>query len=174
MKQKEVAIAALLLIFSVVAGATTPPQTHQFHVLGKLKYRCYPGPEGKKMVDDFTKKPCNNKETEKTVIDKVISIVITDEPDPSDSKELAGTWDESFEFAGRKFVIALTLFKDVAPNPYRLRLVAHDNEPVARETAIFSEFETLTGMNPISIDYTSIGKKEEINFSVEVKSAIKK
>lgn len=166
---------ALVLVFSVnQAWAVTASETHQFHILGKVKYRCYAGYDGKKQTDELTKKPCDNKTYEGTVIDKVVTIVIKDDPDPEDSKELAGDWNGKFDFKGRQFEIAITLFKTPDPAMYRLRLVADDNEPTSRQTAVFSEMKNMKEMNPLSIEDSSVGKKEEINFWVEVKPALKK
>lgn len=174
-------IPKILLMISLFAGlmghaamAVTPSEIHQFHILGKVKYRCYAGYDGKKVVDEVTKQPCDNKDYNSVLIDKIVSIEINDGPDPEDSKELSGGWGEKFDFKGRKFDIAMTLFKESTPPRYRIRLVAEDNEATSRKSAVFTEMKSLKDMNPLSIDYSSAGKKEEIGFWVEVKPSFKK
>lgn len=161
-----------LIFFVAVALAATPAEKHQFHILGRVKYRCYAGYSGKKVVDARTKKGCDNKSYDSVVVDRVIAIDIKDDADPEDSKDLAGDWTGKFEFKGREFVIVMTLFKDAATSHYRVRLVAEDDEPTSRKTAIFSEIKNFKEMNPLSIEYTSAGTKEEISFWVEVKPAL--
>lgn len=156
------------------AWAITPSESHQFYILGKVKYRCYAGYNGKKVSDNLTKRPCDNKVYESVLIDKVVSIDIKDEPDPENSKEMAGSWGEKFDFKGRKFEIVLSLFKEPSPSLYRLRLVAEDNEAISRKTAVFSEMKSPKEMNPLSIDYRSAGRKEEISFWVEIKPSLQK
>lgn len=154
-------------------NAVSSSEIHKLHVIGRVKYRCYAGYSGKKSFDEITKKPCDNKTYEKTVVDKIVAIEIKDEPDPENSKDLAGSWDESFSFKDRKFEIAISLFKPEVSS-YRLRLVANDNQPVSRNTAVYADVKNITDINPLIIDYNSVGKKEEIQFWVEVKSPVKK
>jgi hypothetical protein len=162
-------LSTLILVSST--WAATPPETHSFHVVGRAKYRCYAGYSGKKAFDEMTKAPCDNKDYQSTLIDKVIAVDIKDEPDPDSSPELAGFWGDKFEFKGRQFEIGMTLFKDPTAPLYRVRLVADDNQPTARKSATFTEMKTLKEMNPLAIDYSSAGKKEEISLWVEVRPA---
>lgn len=166
-------IASLIFIFGCnYAIGVTPAEKHSFHVVGNISYRCYTGYDGVKLTDEITKNPCDNNTYKRTVIDKVISIAITDEPDPEDSKNLEGSWIEEFEYQGRKFIIAISLFKISPANMYRVRLVAEDNEPTPRQTAIYSEMKNVKKMNPLTVDYSSSGKKEEINFFVTISPPI--
>jgi hypothetical protein len=167
-------LSALLLISTAWATPnteTTPTETHSFHVVGKVKYRCYAGHSGKKAVDELTKASCDNKDYQSTLIDKVVTVAIQDEPDPESSPELAGFWGGKFEFKGRQFEIGMTLFKDSVAPLYRLRLAADDNQPTSRRSATFTEMKTLKEMNPLAVVYSSAGKKEEISFWVEVRPA---
>jgi len=159
----------VVLLFTGFVHAMPLAEKHQFHMLGQVKYRCYAGYSGKKVFDSRTKKVCDNKTYENTVVDKVVAIDIKDEPDPEDSKELAGDWQGNFDFKGRKFIIATSLFKDATTSKYRVRLVAEDDEPTPRKTAVFTEVKNLKDMNPLTIEYSSAGTKEEISFWVEVK-----
>lgn len=175
----KVRFGLLLLLTTlppVSSWAQTPSERHQFHVSGRVQYRCYAGygSEAKNVVDDTTQLPCDNQSYTETLIDKVISVDIRDEPDPLHSTELAGSWSEIFEFKGRKFEIAVTLFKELSPSHYRIRLMAADSEPTSRKTAVFTEMKTLREMNPLSVHYSSSGKKEEVDFWVEVKFLSKK
>jgi len=163
-----------VLLLSGTSWAVTPPETHSFHVLGRATYRCYAGYSGKKAVDELTKQPCDNKTYESVVVDKVVSIEIKDEPDPDSSPQLEGSWLEKFAFKGRQFVIAISLFKEPALPQYRVRVVADDNQPGPRSTAVFTEMKTLTEMNPLSVEINSVGKKEEIYFSANIKPSLKK
>lgn len=156
------------------AWGVTPSEIHKFHILGKVKYRCYAGYDGKKIVDEVTKQPCDNKNYQSVLVDKIVSVNIVDEADPEGSKALAGSWGEEFDFKGRKFVIAMTLFKEPSQSPYRVRLVAKDSEIVSRNSAVFTEMKNLSEMNTLSVDYSSAGKKEEVSFWVEVKASFQK
>jgi hypothetical protein len=166
--QKKIIVSLIFIFGCDYAMATTPAEKHSFHVVGSVSYRCYTGYKGVTLTDDMTKNPCDNKTYKSTVIDKVISITIKDEPDPENSKDLEGSWIENFEYQGRKFEIAISLFKMSPTNIYRVRLVAVDNEPTPRQTAIYSEMKNVKKMNPLAVDYSSIGKKEEINFLVTI------
>lgn len=148
-----------------------PPETHAFKVTGNVRYRCYAGNDGKKVFDSMTKAPCDSKDYKSTVIDKIVTVTIKDEPDPEDSKELEGSWGETFEFKGRKFTVAISLFKMPPPAKYRLRLVATDNEPNSRSVAVFTEVKDIDKMNQVSIDHSSAGTKEAISFWVDFNSA---
>lgn len=152
----------------------TPSETHEFHISAKASYRCYAGYDGKKVTDERTKEICDNKTYNSTIVDKVIAIKIVDESDPEDSKDLAGSWSEEFKVKGRKFVIAVSLFKENSQNPYRIRILAKDDEPSARETVVFSELKTVPEMNSLSIEYTSMGKKEEITYWTDIQPSAKK
>jgi hypothetical protein len=151
----------------------TAEESHDFHVSGVVTYRCHAGYDGKKMVDERTKQPCNNETYTSRVIDKTVSIIITDEPDPENSNDLEGSWSETFEFKGRKFVVAISLFKNSSNKPYRIRIVANDDQPSPRNTAMFAEMKTIGDMNSIFVDYFSVGKNEEIRFWVSVHPAPK-
>lgn len=164
----------LAFIFVVQSHALSRSEKFNFHVLGNVKYRCYAGYDGKKKFDDVTNQECDNKTYQSKVIDKVVTIDLIDEPDPEDSKEISGSWLEEIEYLGRKYTIAISLFKESPSSGYRLRLVADDNEKTSRKNAVFVEFKKMNEMNPISIDYSSAGKKEEISFWVTVKSKAKK
>ncbi len=169
---KFISRCVLLLFFSFLAffsQAATPSEKIQFHVLGRVKYRCYAGYSGQKVYDSKTKQACDNKSYESVVIDKVVTIDIKDEADPEESKDLAGDWDGKFEFKGRNYIIVMSLFKISSTGHYRLRLSAEDDEPTPRKTGIFSEFKNIKEMNPLSMAYSSSGTKEEMSFSVDVK-----
>jgi hypothetical protein len=147
---------------------------HAFYVVGHVTYRCYGGNDGKKRVDERTKEPCNGKTDQREVISRVTPIEIVDEPDPEDAKGLAGSWLEDFTFHGRKFTAAISLFRELSPPNYRLRIVARDDEPGPRETAVFAEAATVSALNRISVQSSSVGKKEEIYFVLSVQPATTK
>jgi hypothetical protein len=158
------------------ATAPTPaPEVHQLHVRGSVKYRCYAGYDGKVVTDEMTKERCDNKDYNKVVIDKNITIKIAVEPSPDDSKDLAGSWNEKFEFKGRTFEIGLSLFKAAKPavKPYRLRIATSDNEPAPRRTAILADLRTPKELNSLTAELSSAGKKEEIEFNVTIEPATK-
>ncbi len=170
-------ITVALFVISVESGVeadATQAEVHEFHVRGVVSYRCYVGYDGKRVFDEKTKEPCDNKDYKKVIVDKVVSLRIEDEPDPENSKELAGGWDEKIEFRKRKFTIAIGLFKNSGSRPYRIRVVAVDDEPVSRQTAVFSEIKSISEMNPVELEYSSVGKKEEIMFSARVEPESKK
>lgn len=150
-----------------------PTEVHKLSILGHVSYRCYAGYDGKKVFDERTNASCDSKTYKSKLIDKTISIDIVDEPDPEDSKNLSGAWSEKFDFKGRKFVVAIGLFKIAKSNSYRLRFVGEDDEPTPRKTAMFADMKSVREMSPLSIDYYSVGKKEEISFWVTVEPAQK-
>ncbi len=166
-------IVAIMLFFSLCT-AQAKSEIHSFHIVGKAQYRCFAGIDGKKLIDDRSGKPCDNKTDEATLIDKVISIEIKEEPNPEGSKDLVGQWSDNFKFKDRKFEIGLVLFKTLNPSSFRLRITANDNEPTHRKTTIFTDLKDIKNLNPLFIDYSSSGKKEEVNLLVEVKSTTQK
>ncbi len=174
-KANRVSSLVLFLTTTFSAGAETKKsETHSFKIFGTVKYRCYAGYSGKKLVDNVSKDPCDNKTSESVLVDKTVPIEMKVEPNPADSDELTGSWLERFEYKGRKFEIAVTLFKESTSPFYRLRLVAEDNEKTSRKSAVFIEMKSIKEMNPLSLSYDSAGKKEEVNFLVRVEPAIQK
>lgn len=167
-------LISTLNVWAKSPSAARPLETHEFHISAKVQYRCYAGYDGKKVTDERTKEICDNKTYNSTIVDKIIAIKIVDEPDPTDSTVLEGGWSEEFKFKGRKFVVAVSLFKDSSAKPYRIRVVAKDDEPSTRETAVFSELRTVPEMNSLSIEYSSKGKKEEITYWTEIQPSVKK
>lgn len=158
---------ALTLADTVV----TPAETYIFHVRSNISYRCYEGDGQVKAVDSRTHAVCDNKTINKTLIDENVSIKITDEPTPDDSKNLAGDWIREVNFKGRKFTVALTLFKTVPADggyPYRLRAVAEDDEPTTRHNAVFIDSDAVARFSPLYLDYVSSGQPEEITLSTFV------
>ncbi len=162
---------AIFLFTCEVCAAAPEIELHQLRVTGFASYRCYAGYDGKRVTDERTKEICDNKTTKATLVDEVRSIEIKDEPDPDNAHSLGGGWLQTYDFKGRKFTIAISLFKEFGPDQYRLRIVAHDDEPQSRSTAVFVEASSLAELKPISIDYRSAGKKEEISFWVIVRHA---
>jgi hypothetical protein len=161
-------VVLLMSPFESQTESAAATETHALRVRGSVKYRCYAGYDGKKIVDERTGKPCDNKEYQSQIVDKAVTLQIKDEPDPKDSRDLAGAWSEDFDFKGRKFSIAITLFKDASSKTYQMRMVARDDEPTPRQTAVFSRMKSVNAMNTISVECSSAGKKEEISFEVTV------
>ena len=166
-------LAAVFLIWVSQAFAAAPErEVHRLRVSGTVSYRCYGGYDAKQRpTDERTGAPCDNQTTKATLIDEVKSIELKDEPDPENVHSLEGSWLQTFDFKGRKFTIALSLFKDFGPEHYRLRVVARDDEPQARATAVFVETRRLAELNPVTVEFSSAGKKEEISFVVTVRHA---
>lgn len=146
-------------------------ETHVFQIKGEVQYRCYTGPGKPKARDSRTDTVCDNKTQKKVLFDEKVSLKIQDEPDPEMSKDLEGAWDRVIPYKGRNFEIALSLFKTHAgPKPiYRLRMVAVDDEPTTRKTAVYEEGETVKSLAPLTMDYVSVGQPEEITFTVTLK-----
>jgi hypothetical protein len=70
-----------IVFFLSLCTAQAKSEIHAFHIVGKAQYRCFAGFDGKKLIDDRSGKPCDNKTDEATLIDKVISIEIKEEQD---------------------------------------------------------------------------------------------
>jgi hypothetical protein len=171
MKVLTLALALVIAFTSNVACAASKPELHKLRVHGQASYRCYAGYNGKKVNDERTGEACDNKTSSKVLIDKVVAITITDEPDPENSPELAGHWQEDVALKGRKFSALVTIFKAKGAAPYTVTVTAHDDEPVARTTRTSTSMRTLREMNPVAVSYTSAGKKEEISFDLKVEPA---
>jgi hypothetical protein len=158
---------------SLFAGSPSPAsETYTFKIHGDVTYRCYGGYDSVKAVDSRTKVPCDNKTKKKALFDERVVVVIKVEPNPEDSKDLAGDTGKTVQFEGRKFTGGFSLFKQVdspSPAPYRLRLVACDDEPTSRQTAVYADAKQVKDFNKLTINYISIGQPEEIQyiFSVE-------
>lgn len=161
----------VVLLGAQVAPAVPAAETHHLRVTAWVSYRCFGGIDGKRRTDERTKAACDNQTTKATLMDEVKAIDLKDEPDPEDSPSLAGSWLQTFKFKGRTFTVAVSLFKDFLPTRYRLRIVAQDDEPQPRSTAVFVETPTMPELNPVSVDYGSVGKKEEIRLWVTVQTA---
>ena len=166
------AFALLLLAASYApSSAATAPETHKLRVHGHVSYRCYAGYEGKLVTDERSGEACDSKTSNKVVIDKVVTLAIVDEPDPDNSPDLAGSWSETAIFKGRKFTAAITLFKTKGALPYSLSLVATDDEPQPRQTRTTAHMRSLSALNPLTVSYSSMGKKEEITFDLKVEAS---
>ena len=169
------AVATTMLCGVGTAAAAPPPpgavETHSFKVTATVSYRCYGGYGPKKAVDSRTKVTCDNKTETKNLFDKVMSIKIADEPDPEDSKDLEGSWEQTIEFKGRRFMAAVSLFKFVSSSKtpyYTLRLVARDDEPGSRQTAVFAQAGEVRAFNKLMIQYGSAGQPEEIDYQFSI------
>jgi hypothetical protein len=189
--RKLITVCDLAIVGAALIGASAPwtaaadtnnetpaPEFHALRVKSVVKYRCYGGYGEKKVKDTRTGFLCDNRNYEKTLIDKTIRVKIQWEPNPADDRSLAGAWDEKIEFMGRQFTVAMTLFKDVEARRkamYRLRLLAEDNEPLSRQAVTFTEFPSLRTMNPVTVEYTSRGGlPEEIRYEVTVEPGSEK
>jgi len=147
------------------------PEVHSFRIHAQVNYRCYGGYEGKTVKDSHTGFVCDNKTYQKTLLDKTVKIEIKFEPNPGDEQLLVGDWDENNEFMGRKFLASLSMFKDAAAGkakPYRLRVLAKDDEPNARESTTFVDFAAPQQMSTVTVDYSSRGTPEEIEYQLTV------
>ena len=166
-----------VLAFVLMAGAAlpseaaAPSETHKLRVHGHVSYRCYAGYDGKKVTDERSGEVCDNKTTNKVLIDKVVSLTISDEPDPENSPELAGSWSEDVSFKGRKFTASISMFKIKGALPYSLAVVAADDEPRPRQTRTTAHMRTVSALNPITVSYSSMGRKEEITFDLKVEAS---
>lgn len=163
-----------VLVMILAAGrchAAAAPETHKLRIHGQVSYRCYAGYDGKKVLDERSGEACDNKAINKVLFDKVVTITIVDEPDPEDSRELAGSWSEDVVFKGRKFTAAVSLFKAKGAAPYSLAAVAADDEPQPRQTRVTAHMRTVSALNPLTVSYSSMGKKEEITFDLKVEAA---
>jgi hypothetical protein len=163
----------LLLGLAAAAGVASgaPGETQKLHVHGAVSYRCYAGYSGKSVTDERSGERCDNQTTNKVLIDRVVTINLRDEPDPDNSPDLEGSWSEVANFKGRKFTAAVSLFKSSGALPYTLTVIAHDDEPSARQSTVRTLFRAPAEMNPVSVEYGSRGKKEEIQFDLKVEAA---
>lgn len=144
-------------------------ETYFFKVRGTVTYRCYGGYGTQKVFDSRTKAPCDNKTKSKVLFDERVKIEIKVEPNPADSKDLGGDLQKSVQFEGRKFTAAVSLFKLVdvqSTTPYRLRVVAIDDEPGRRQTAIYTDVDQVKNLNALTVQYSSTGQPEEINYQL--------
>ena len=168
---KKYLASSLALFLLAAAPAPTPPETHRFRIVGQVDYRCYAGTGAVKAVDSRTKAVCDNKELHQKLFDEVVALKIVNEPTPDAALDLEGSWLKTVPFKGRGFEIAISLFKSVpsrSPRPYRLRAVAHDDEPGTRSTAVYAEAETPGRLNVLTIEVTSAGQPEEITFNAVI------
>jgi hypothetical protein len=175
MLQRLFLSACMFTSFSCVSqdacSAPAAPETHKLRVHGQVSYRCYAGYDGKKVLDERSGEACDNKTTNKVLFDKVVTIRIVDEPDPENARDLAGSWSEEVAFKGRKFTAAFSLFKTKGAAPYSLSAVATDDEPQPRQTRVTAHMRTVSALNPLTLSYSSMGKKEEITFDLKVEAA---
>ena len=152
-------LCLLVIAFPAFALASaTISETYEFQVRGTIFHRCYAGFPGKPPVSA----KCDNKDYKKTVLDKIIAIKMVDEPDPENSKSLAGGVIEKFEFKGQKFVVAISLFKDSGSEPYRVRMVADRDGLKSEGHAIFSDLKNPKDLNKLSIEYFSNGDRDTV------------
>jgi hypothetical protein len=163
--------AFALMLAAGSCHAAAPPETHKLRVHGHVSYRCYAGYDGKKVLDDRSGEVCDNQTSNKVLIDKVITITIVDEPDPENSRDLAGSWSEDVAYKGRTFTATFSLFKVRGAVPYSLSAVATDDEPQSRQTRVTAHMRTVSALNPLTVSYSSMGKKEEITFDLKVEAA---
>lgn len=169
----------LLVLFASIIGGTgsAPSENHAFHIHGAVKYRCYAGYDGKKVTDARTGAVCDNKSYDKVVIDQTVMLALADEPDPEDVHELYGSWERTFDHKGHKFQVLLSVSKAdpklKSPTPYRVSLYAADDEPLSRHTTVYTEMAVPTALNPLTVDESSAGTKEEISFTVTVTNAVR-
>jgi hypothetical protein len=89
MNLQTLALALVIAFTSNLACAAGKPEVHKLRVHGQASYRCYAGYDGKKVNDERTGEVCDNKATSKVLVDKVVAITITDEPDPENSQEIS-------------------------------------------------------------------------------------
>lgn len=171
MNLQNLALVLVIALTSNLACAASKPEVHKLRVHGQASYRCYAGYDGKKVNDERTGEVCDNSETRKVLIDKVVAVTITDEPDPENSPDLAGHWQEDIAFKGRKFSALVAIFKAGGTSPYTVTVMAHDDEPRARTTRTSTTMRNLREMNPVAVSYGSVGKKEEISFDLKVEPA---
>lgn len=171
MNPRTLALSLVIALTANLACAASKPEVHKLHVHGQASYRCYAGYDGKKVNDERTGEACDNKSTSKVLFDKVVTVTITDEPDPENSPDLAGHWQEDVNFKGRKFSAMVAIFKAGGATPYTVTVMAHDDEPLARTTRTSTSMRSVREMNPVAVSYSSAGKKEEISFDLKVEPA---
>ena len=155
---------------TVAAGdGSQGKEIYFFKVRGTVTYRCYGGYGTQKFFDSRTKAPCDNKTKSKILFDERVKIEIKVEPNPANSKDLGGDLQRNVQFEGRKFTAAVSLFKLVdvqSLTPYRLRVVAIDDEPGRRQTAIYADVDQVKNLNALTVQYSSAGQPEEIEYQL--------
>jgi len=151
-----------------------PPETHAFQIKAEVIYRCFGGIPSKRR-DSRTKISCDNKEYRKVFFNERVNLQIKQEPTPDNDPTLAGSLSRTSLFKGREFVFSMSLFKDITagkPSAYRLRAIALDDEPDNhRQSEVLTRSSTVKGLNPIRVQYDSVGQPEEIHYSVTIEPA---
>ena len=149
----------------------SPPETHSFQIKGEVHYRCFGG-NPPKSRDSRTQVACDNKDHHKVLFNERVNVQIKQEPSPDNDPTLTGGLTRTATYQGRKFTLGMSLFKDLEPGQpavYRLRTVAQDDEPRnPRQSEWMSRASAVKSLNPLTVQYLSVGQPEEIVFSVSI------
>ena len=149
----------------------SPPETHSFQIKGEVHYRCFGG-NPPKSRDTRTQVACDNKDQHKVLFNERVSVQIKQEPTPDNDPTLTGGLTRTATYQGRTFTMGMSLFKDLEPGKpavYRLRTVAQDDEPRnPRQSEWMSRASAVKSLNPLTVQYLSVGQPEEIVFSVSI------
>ncbi len=147
-----------------MAAAGKVVETKKLRVFGEIHYRCYPKGGASDVVDERTGLACQNKSMSEVVVDKTVSFQLEVRSNPGGSLDADGVWSEQFEHMGRKYTLSVLISKSPSPVNYSLRIVAVDDEPVSRHTAVYAKAKRFSELNPLQVELSSVGKKEEVKF----------
>ena len=171
---KPFLFASAALGFASAVCAQKPasvPETHSFQIKGEVHYRCFGG-NPPKSRDSRTQVACDNKDQHKVLFNERVNVQIKQEPSPDNDPTLTGGLTRTATYQGRTFTMGMSLFKDLEagqPAVYRLRTVAQDDEPRnPRQSEWISRASAVKSLNPLTVQYLSVGQPEEIVFSVSI------
>jgi hypothetical protein len=156
-------------IGSSIAAPVLSTEARQVHVIAEVQYRCHPKSRTLEEVDERTGLPCENKSTTSVLVDKLVNLKLAVRPNPGNSMEADDSWSDQFDHMGRKYTVSVIVSKSTAPQNYNIRIAAFDDEPSPRQSAVFANVRRFSDLNPIQIEMSSAGKKEEIRFTVTVR-----
>lgn len=168
---KTLLVVLSLFLFTSIANAKIKSETHKIKITASGHYRCYTG--GKKgVVDEKTKQPCDDKHHKERFFGEVFPLKIKSEPAKGRKLNLVGSWFKKYKLKGREFTFLVQLIKsnEDPKHPYYLALLAKDNQEGSRETRTYIRLKDMDQLIPISVQATSLGKKEEIDVSLFVEA----
>lgn len=169
MLKSYVAFILSAQIGGTIAAPVLNAETRQVHVIGEVQYRCYPKDGTLNAVDERTGLPCENKSISSVLVDKVVSLNLVVRPNPGNSMEADDSWTEKFDHMGRKYTVSVLVSKSPSPQHYSIRIAAFDDEPSPRQFAVYANVRRFSDLDPLQVEMSSAGKKEEVRLTVLVK-----